>query len=338
MSSPSSFGSGTAFGSTPLGTSPFYNVSEIINAILYTTGHGTPASETTKRNAILYFINNRYQEICLGPYHWQWMQASYDFTLDAPYEDGSVSVTSGDDDIAGSGTAWDSANAAPKNVFIIKGLSQLYHVSAMTSNTSLTLETDYAGDTNTALDYKLGKNQYKLPKETDKMLSFIVDSQFKPVPVGIQDFRYIQSQNPTMFSRPEFYTMSRRDTDDDAIYLEVFPTPDKKYQCQIDYKLRILKLEDLTTCYPVIPDRYRAVLYHGALTDYLNNYVGDAGRAAVALNNFNKMLGDMRNDKQIDDQVLQLIPSRKYFDRGKTVPVKRIAGRSITAEDFGKEG
>lgn len=336
MSSSSGFGSGV-FGSSGLGTNPFYNVSEIIDAILYTTGHGQPSTETTKRNAILYFINNRYQEICLGPYHWEWIEASYDFTLEDPYDTGTVSLIKGDASVAGTSTLWD-ANINVKDIFTVSGFNQVFHVSGVTSNTALSLETDYSEEDQTDVSYKIGKNQYKLPKETDKLNSFILDSQYKLVPVGVQDFRYIQSQNPTLFGRPEFYSMIRRDTDDDAVYVEVFPTPDKKYQCHIDYKVRIVKLEDLTTCYPIIPDRYRAVLYYGTLADYLNNYVGDAGRAQVAMNNFSKMYADMKNDKQVDSQVLQFIPSRKYFDRGRTQPVKRIASRSITAADFGKEG
>lgn len=314
MSSSTSFGSGV-MGSGPLGSSPFYNVSEIIDGILYATGHGTPSAETTKRAAILYFVNNRYQEICLG-YHWRWMQASYDTTFEAPYETGTVSVTNGDATVTGSGTTF-SANLTPKDIFHIVGKNQVYHIASVASATSLELETEWAEDTATAQSYKTGTNQYELPVTTDHLISVIVDSQHKMMPLGTQDFRLLQSRNPTRFDRPMYYSMVRRDTDDDSIYMEVFPTPDQMYQVHIDYQVRILKLSDATTCYPIIPDRYRAVLFHGALADFLNHfYKGESGKAQNEFQQYYAMLNAMRNDKQIADQDLQLIPNRDYFGRG----------------------
>lgn len=332
MSSSTSFGSGV-FGSSGLGSSPFFNVYELVSSILSATGHSSPAGETTKRVPILQFINNRYQEICLGT-HWRWLKAAYDFNLEAPYIDGTVAVTQGDETVTGTSTAFD-ANLEDKWLFFIASLTNTYHIASVDSATSLELETKWADDTDSSLTYTAVKNQYKLPKETDHLLSFVIDGFPPLVPLGLQDYREMVARNPTLLDRPQYYTLVRRDTDDDAVYVEVYPSPDKRYQTHIDYAVRIMKLEDLTTCYPIIPDRYRAVLFYGALGDFLNHVIGNPIRAKTALDEFHIFLARMQNDTQLTDQRMEIRPQRHYW-RGRYGGSARPRG-TTTVEDFGRE-
>lgn len=332
MSSSSSFGSGS-FGSSALGTQPFFNVSSLIDAILYATGHSSPSSETNKRRALIQFVNNRYQEICMGT-HWRWLKAAYDFNLDAPYETGTIDATEGDETITGTSTAWSSQLVKAKDILFTSTQSTVYHVASLTSSTSLELETKWAEDTDTAMTYTLARNQYELPSSTDHLLSFVVDSQQALVPVGVIDFRRIQAANPTAVGRPVYYSLVRRDTDDDSVYIEVYPAPDKRYQCHIDYTVRIMYLEDDVDCYPIIPDRYRSVLYYGALSEFYS-YLRDPSGAQLAQNSYLNFLNQMRNDSQLTDDRFQIMSARNYRSR---MP-QTGRGRGITnIEDFGKEG
>lgn len=331
MSSSSSFGSGTSFGTTPLGTSPFYNVSALIDGVLYATSHGNPSTETNKRRAILQFINNTYQEVCLG-YHWRWLNASYDFRLAAPYETGTASATQGLYTVTGSGTLW-SANLSPKNLFWFSGSHVVYHVSEVTSSTALTLESKFSEDDITDTAYTVATSQYELPPETDNILNLTVDSDQKVDLIGWEDFRLMQSRDPTRTGKPIVASLMRRETDDDAIYLEVWPAPDKYYQCHIDYTVRILKLDDSTDCYPIVPDRYRAVLYYGALEQFYL-FLEKPNSAVAAGNKFRSMLTSMRNDKQLTDQELVMMPARSHLRRG----IRNLTGITMSVEDFGREG
>ncbi len=332
MSSTTGFGTGV-FGSSPLGTQPFFDTKSLIDNILYATGHSNPANETTKRRAILQFINNRYQQVCVGT-QWRWLKAAYDLNLDAPYSTGVVTTVQGTTGVVGVGTAWSSTLVKPKDILFVDGSSVVYHVSTLTSSTGLTLETKFAEDAVAASEYTLARNQYQLPKETDHLISFIIDSDTRMVPVGLTDFRALQASDPTRLGKPQYYTISRRDTDDDSVYIEVFPTPDKRYQCHIDYTVRIAYLTDSADCYPIIPDRYRSVLYYGGLAEFYM-FLRDASNSQNAETSFMMFLNQMRNDTQLTDDRFQILQARKYY---KTMPsVGR--GRGITnIEDFGKEG
>lgn len=311
MSSSSSFGSGTAFGTTPLGTSPFYNVSSLIDGVLYTTGHSNPSTETTKRAAILQFLNNRYQFVCLGR-HWRWMQAAYDFNITAPYEVGSCDLDQDSSVVTGNGTIFD-ATMATGNIFFFKKDSDVYHIASVDSPTQVTLETTYAGDGDvTDGAYTICKTQYRLPKETDQLLSIVMDNRpAKLVPVGLQELRRIQSQQPCLSGPPLYYSLTKRDTDDDGVYFEVYPIPDQRYNLHIDYTVRILKLDDSTDCYPIIPDRYRTVLYYGALAEFFI-YLRDPSNAGLAEQQYQKFYNQMANDTQLTDSRLIFQPARKY--------------------------
>lgn len=331
MSSTTSFGSGT-FGSSALGTQPFFNISSLLDAVLYATGHSTPATETTKRRAILQYVNNRYQDICMGT-HWRWLKAAYDFNLEAPYSTGTVTVTLGDTAVTGVGTDWSLLPISAKDLFFVDGSSVVYHVSTRDSSTALTLETEFSEDTSADTGYMIARNQYKLPKETDHLVSFIVNSQDKMIPLGIADFRRVQSSQAGLTGQPKYYTMSRRDTDDDAVYIEVYPSPDKKYQCHIDYTVRIAYLIDSTDCYPIIPDRYRAVLYYGALAEFYQ-FLRDPSGSQLNENLYRSFLNQMRNDTQQTDDRFVLIPERDYRNR---LPRVRHFNGTTTIDDFGRE-
>lgn len=330
MSSSTSFGSGI-FNSGGLGSAPFFSVSAIIDAILYATGHSTPANETTKRNAIAQYINNSYQEVNVG-HHWTWGIAGYDFNLEAPYETGTVTTVQGDQTVTGSGTTW-SSNVVAKALFWASGSSQTYRVSSVTSTTTLELETKFSETAVSASGYTLVQNQYEMPKETDKVISCVLDSggTRKLMPIGLQDFRRLQASNATNTGSPQYFTYARRETDDDAIYIEFYPAPDKRYNLHIDYTVRILKLEDSTSCYPIIPDRYRAVLYYGALAQFLAHFENDNQQAGLARRQYEQFLLRMMNDKELTDQKPR-IDARSNYKR------RRIgrSGYTYTIEEFGK--
>lgn len=333
MSSSTSFGSGS-FGSSPLGSQPFFNVSSLIDSILYATGHGSPALEITKRRAILQFVNNRYQDICLGT-NWRWLKAAYDFNLTAPYSTGTVDATIGDETISGYSTNWSVVNVQPKDVLFFDGESSAYHVSSLTSGTELELETRFSGEENiSSSGYHICRNQYELPSTTDHLISFIIDSTQKMIPLGVQDFRRLQANDPTRIDTPQYYSMVRRDTDDDSVYMEVFPTPDRAYQCHIDYTVRIMYLTDSTDCYPIIPDRYRSVLYYGALSETFM-FLRDPSASQLAEGQYRAFLSQMKNDTQQGDDRFVIVNERNY--RNRISKVGRSKG-TTTIEDFGKEG
>lgn len=323
MSSSTSFGTGV-FGSGPLGTAPFFDVESMIDAILTSTGHSTPSMEPTKRRAILQFMNNSYQEICMGK-HWAWMFATYDISVFGPNTTGTISATNNDETITGVGTTF-SANDV-KGRFVAVGQNSTYNVSDITSATSIELETKWAGDDISDNDFKIYRQQYKLPKEVDQIRSLVLDElNIKLVPVGTQEFRRLQAADPLREGFPAYYTLIRRDVDDDAVYAEFYPLIDRDYNLHIDYSVRILKLEDSDECFPIIPDRYRVVLFYGALAQFYR-YMNNETSAALADADFKRTFFRLQNDTQLTDSRLQIKGARNYKNRSR---MRRLfAGRGF---------
>jgi len=309
MSSSSGFGTGT-FGTTNYGTTPFGDAKDIIDQILRTTGHTRPDSETSKREQIKIFLNNRYQQICMGTY-WRWMKAKYDFNLDAPYTTGTASSTQGDQTITGQSTVWNS-NLTPKNLFWFNNSQVVYHVGTVTSATELELESKFSEDSQTEGAYTTVKNQYKMPKEVDELLAITVNGTTKLEIVGPDDLSLLQSRDPTALGIPRFAAYTRRDIDDDATYIEFYPAPDKRYQVELTYTVRIFYLEDEEDCYPILPDRYRAVLFYGACADFATVVLKNPTVGQMMMGMFNTMYVQMKNDRALTDQDLRVQPGKNY--------------------------
>jgi len=312
MSSSSGFGTGT-FGTTNYGTTPFGDSKDIIDQILKATGHTRPDSETSKREQIKIFLNNRYQQVCMGTY-WRWMKAKYDFNLEAPYTTGTASSVAGEYDITGTDTVWD-ATLFPKNLFWFNDSQVVYHVSDVTSTTALTLESKFSEDDQTDGDYTIVKNQYKMPKEVDELLGVTINGTSKIELVGPDTLSLYQAKDPTATGIPRVAAYTRRDVDDDATYVEFWPAPDKRYQVELTYSVRIFYLEDEEDCYPIIPDRYRAILFYGACADFATIVLKNQMVGTLMMNNFAQLYVQMKNDKAISDQDLMVQPGRNYVKR-----------------------
>jgi hypothetical protein len=313
MSSSTSFGSGT-FGSGPLGTAPFFDMASLITSVLRTTGHSNPTQEVTKRAAVLQFCNNTYQEICMGK-HWAWMFATYDISIFGPTDTGTISASNNSATITGIGTAFSSNDR--KGKLVVQGVNSVYNISSVASTTSLTLETKWANDSVTGSGFKIYNVQYKLPVETDQIRAMVIDEiNLKMIPLGTQEFRVKQAQDPTATGAPIYYSLIKRDVDDDAQYVEFYPMPDRDYNIHLDYSVRILGLEDSGDCYPIIPDRYRVVLFYGALAQYYR-YTNDATNAQLADRDFLRTFNRLQNDTQLTDSRLQIKPARNYKNRSR---------------------
>lgn len=310
------------------GTAPFYRSSGIIDSVLTATGHGTPASELKKRLAVLGFLNARYQEIFIGQ-HWNWMQESIEWRLQAPYTDGTASATYNSQTVSGLDTAW-NATLHPYNLFFFNSSHVVYFTSTVESNISLTLSTKFSEDDISDAAYTLAKSRYRLPVETDQVKSIVVDS-YQPIQlVGVQDFRAIAARDPARTGTPKMATVVKRNRDDDMVYIEFWPAPDKAYQVKLDITLRAVKLYDATTSIPLVPDRYRSVLFYGALADFQRNIMNQGDKADRNEGKYNSLLVQMRNDKQLTEQRMQM---RAYTPAPF---LRRHLRVSMTAEDFGK--
>lgn len=327
MSGP--FGSGS-FGTGVFSNSPLYSTGSLIDAILRDTSHSSPSTETNKRLVVLGFINNRYARVT-SSHHWDWLYQTLDSNFNEPYETGTISVTQGSESVTGSGTSW-SANVVPNNVLIPSGRSERYLIESVSSTTALTLEGEYAGETSSDLDYSIVKPIYELPSNCEHVQSILVHGVGELVPMGTQEFRRKQASDPTLVGPPRWFTEVGRRAQDGIRHIEVYPAPDQNYAVQLNYGVNIMKLEDSTSNYPLIPDRHRVVLYYGGLAE-MYRYLRDPVNAEAAERDFDRTLLLMLNDTQLTQSRLQFMPARNYRSRSR----RRTFRVAMDRYDFGRE-
>lgn len=329
--SPGPFGSG-AFGTGVFSSSPLYSTKDLIDAILRHTGHSNPDTETNKRAAVLGFLNNRYATVTTKR-QWDWLYQSVDINFKAPYETGTLSLTQNSESVTGVGTVW-SSNVVPNNYLVPTGRNERYLIETVDSQTTLTLQGQYAGDTATDVAYKIVKPVVELPSDCEHVQGIVLgESLGKLVPLGLQEMRRKQAHDLSRVGVPVYFTEVGRRAEDGVRHIEIWPAPDKDYVAQLNYGVNIMALEDSASNYPLIPDRHRVVLYYGGLAD-MYMFLRDPTNFQLAQANHLAALQNMFNDTQITDSRLILQPARNYRNgRRRSRRLKTFMDRA----DFSRE-
>lgn len=327
MSPSPSFGS-SSFGSIAFGSDPLFSTKSIIDAVLRQTGHSQPTAEVNRRQVVLDAINARYSRI-IGTRHWRWLYQELGINFDAPYSEGTMNVTHSSEIITGNATAW-SVNAVPNNYLIPGNKSERYRITSVASSTSLSVEGEWSGDTASDLGYKIIKPILRLPSDCDHVRSLVIDGVGKLVPIGIQEMAQRTGTAPYLVGAPRYYTEMGPMGADGVNHIQVFPAPDQVYHGSLNYGLKVNKLLDEEGTFPLVPDRYRVILFYGALAEFYR-FLKDPTNQATAENDYKSALFAMQNDTQFTDSSLVFQPQRNYRKRGRRM---RYA---MDRHDFGRE-
>lgn len=121
----------------------------------------------------------------------------------ADYTTGTVTITSGNSTVIGTGTVWSSATHKGMSLQVTDGSDgNWYEVDTVSNNTSLTLLTPYAGPSVTAVTYKLGQ-----------ILN--VPGEYDDVPIDYALSRYFEKKNNP--SRAEYHLKKFKESVTDAV-------------------------------------------------------------------------------------------------------------------------
>lgn len=309
MSGP--FGSGS-FGTSIFSNQPFYTSKGLIDAILRDTSHGDPSRETIKRQVVLGMINNTYSKAATLR-DWDWLYQTEDFNFDAPWSLGTINVTQNSEVVTGTGTAF-SANVVPNNALVVSNRDERYIIESVESQTGLTLEGRFAGETATEQEFSIIKPIYRAPAHLDAIQSIVLQGFNEMEPMGTQEFRRIQAKNISLTGIPRYYTEVGRRAQDGRRMFEIYPAPDQAYIAQLNFSVNLMRLEDSDANFPLIPDRYRALLYFGGMAQF-QAYLSQPEKATYYENKHNEMLVTMLTDSKLTDSRLMFQPSRNYRNR-----------------------
>ncbi len=267
------------------------------------------------REKCLTFLNFAYLFRLKGR-HWKFLNRELYIDLEAPYEAGTVLMTQND------ATVTEDTNP-PVIDFdatdVGKGFaigSELYRILSMTSQTSIELSTDFAGETAAEQSYKILYDRFVLTETVHALRSLVIQGHGEINPMGLQEFRQKKAENPTLVGVPRYYTLVAAEEDSGQWTMELYPAPDRRYACQVEYTAKLIGVRDEEDNYLLLPSQHHDVIYYSVLSDLY------AGQENTAMSDrYGKLAAlawqTLASDQEMTDSVARIQPARKYHGRGQ---------------------
>lgn len=270
---------------------------------------------------------------------WPWSERRDVILTHAEYTTGSLSVAStARTALEGTNTLWNTTvsgmgftNARVGGKVQIGAESEVYVVSALTSDTAITLQTRYTGGQTTATAYAVAYGTYSYFEDEYALASDfwrLIDTRSFSDAIDIE-----------ILGRAEFYrTYPRNDTPgtpQQCTIIELGPSgsvslrprvlfhppPEKVYTIPYRYVTNNLAVSstgtgatDLSAAgdEPIIPLRYRHVLVYYAIREWYRDRKDDA-RSQEANAEYTDLVKRMKNDSFPEKDTPRLVPARSHY-------------------------
>lgn len=267
---------------------------DLQNRVRVTTG------STATENQAKRYINIGLQDmhIGFGEKFW-WAERKDVLRTHAQYGTGSVSTTQGSTAIIGSGTLWDTANDFSENNMraggkITFGGSEVYEISAIASDTTATLVTEFISSAISGGSYTYFEDEYAL--SDDFLRPIDLQSFSDAMAIDLISRTQFRRQIPrnNVVGRPQIATLITKDPSGDAELrrrVRFYKPPDSVYL--IPYSFVTNKLATSSagnrqtalsadTDEPIVPLAYRHAIVLHALWHWYRDKKDDARSQEVA--------------------------------------------------------
>jgi len=187
-------------------------------------------------------INMRYKQI-LAAEDWEFLRDSTTVQLKGVYGPSAltIAVDHNGTTVVGTGTTFVASGVAKGWMLRVGSESQPYIVATAPGDTTLTVETNYGGTTQTAASFNTFKNLYS-PAVGD--VSEIESIVYKR-PLAEKSLDFLNRLDPERDStgEPQYYSIKRQTSSSDGtVSFEVWPVPDADYVVTVNYKKVITDL------------------------------------------------------------------------------------------------
>lgn len=272
---------------------------------------------TATENIADRYLNTALYDIHINPgNNWPWAVRRAYLLTHAPYTDGTVSITAAArTTVTGSSTLWNTAvtgmgfnNARVGGKMKFAGFPELYEVSAVGSDTSITINPRYTGDALSGASYTYFEDEYALTADFFRPLDWSVFSdEMKIGVIGPQEFRRRWPRNDRQGTpkNATFIQLAFSGSTTPRYRVVLQPVPNDEIQIPYNYITRYLAVttagveqEQLssTTDEPIIPIQYRHILVLHALYNWYRDRKDDA-RSQEAKGEYVELLQRMAGDK-----------------------------------------
>lgn len=234
----------------------------------------------------------------------------------APYSTGTVDIAAATrTTVSGTTTLWNTAvtgfgfnNARIGGKMTFSGLTEVYEVSAIGSDTAITLSSVYTGDALTAATYQYFEDEYALAADFLRFVDLRKFSDEMNIPlIGRSEFRRSFPRND-ITGKPRVattYTLDFSGSTTPVVKVVLHPYPDDEYSIPYWYVSSYLGVTSAGTRQrnlsgdtdePIVPreKRYGITLY--ALFEYYRDYKDDIQRAQECYREYQVLMGRFLND------------------------------------------
>jgi hypothetical protein len=248
----------------------------------------------------------------------------------APYTTGTATVAAATrTTVTGASTAWNTAvtgfgfnNTRIGGKMQFSGQSEIYEVSAVGSDTSITLASLYTGDAISGSSYAYFEDEYALASDFLRFADLRLFSSDWNIPlIGQMEFRRLFVRNDTR-SKPNVATQIQIAFSGSTAArprVVLYPVPDNEYSIPYDYVTSNLAVTaggteqtQLTndTDEPIVPLRARHAIVFNALYHWYRDRKDDATRAEMAKAEYIDLMRRILGDTNIGQDRPRIIPYR----------------------------
>lgn len=239
---------------------------DLIDDILFRSGEKIDGTSNFEAQALVY-LNRAYRSIYMGGTEFDpefnekfwWIRAESTLTLEAAIKTGTASVTKNSTTVTLSSAP---ANSVAGWHFKVDTHHDFFRVSTHSGgSTTVSLDSVYTGDTNSAIAYRLMKFDYDLATDSikviDPMMVWADDGDHKVELVSPVDVRRFWADHNTLSGAPEKFCM----LDDDTVRFSQYGSDDGKL-IRVDYSYlkRPADLVNSGSDEPLVPRQYRHIL------------------------------------------------------------------------------
>lgn len=304
---------------------------------------------TATENQAKRYINTANQQIyAMGNYKFPWAERTAYLRTHAPYSTGTVSISVGSTSLTGSSTLWNTANSYSENnarvggKMLLAGGHDIYSVTAVGSDTAITLNNKYVGSAALSGDtYAYFEDTYALASDFLRPvdMQFFTDDASIPF-INRADFRRMYPR-PNVSGRPFVACLvdlpfSGNTTPVRKILF--YPYPSGVFILPYTYitssiAVTSVGVESQTlsgdTDEPTMPLRYRQAIVLHALYNWYRDKKDDA-RADKVQAEFVDMLSGLKEDQDIGTHVRAKIhPRMSMYTRHVYQPYSKRGGRRM---------
>ena len=311
-------------------TTQFTTFSDLYNGVLKAVRSSQSQSSTIE--LAKQAVNLGLQDMHLGTeYQFYWAEREATLLTVPPYTTGTVALTQGSATVTGTDTLWNTANWTG-NANVVAGMKikfpgsqTVYEVSAVASDTSLTLTAIYDGADVTGATYSAFGDTYSMASDYLRP----VDMQFFDAnrEIRLVDRRQLRRAMPQRYitGYPEWATQVELGPSGSTALrprLVFLPPPDAVYRIPYAYITNLLAVaSDGTlavslssdTDEPIVPLRYRHAIYYYAL---MKVYEGkDDARYTTAKQMYTETMMRTLSDVTVGDRRARIEPNVTAYAR-----------------------